>query len=89
MMSEIRRDLVKNSWVAVAADRALKPNDFPIAKKGIEISGEAGGFCPFCEGNEAFTPPEITAWRTGEQKANMPGWLIRSIPNKFSEFRFN
>lgn len=85
-MSEIRRNLVKNNWVAVAADRALKPNDFPIAKKGIDTSGEAVGFCPFCQGNEKFTPPEITAWRTDELKTNGTGWLIRTIPNKFSAF---
>ena len=83
-MSEIRRNLVKNKWVAVAAQRALKPNDFPIAKKALEASNSAG-FCPFCEGNEAFTPPEITAFRENTE-ANSTGWLIRNIPNKFSAF---
>ena len=34
-MSELRRDLVKNNWVSVAEHRALKPNDFPIAKKAL------------------------------------------------------
>ncbi|MEA1961847.1 MAG: DUF4931 domain-containing protein [Bacillota bacterium] len=86
MMSEIRRDLVKNNWVAVAADRALKPNDFPIAKKGVEASAENAGFCPFCEGNEHFTPPEIAVYGRNSSEANTPGWLIRTIPNKFSAF---
>ncbi len=85
-MAEVRRDLVKNNWVAVANDRALRPNDFPIARRGFNTCGEASGSCPFCEGNEALTPPEITAWRTGEQQADTPGWLIRTIPNKFSAF---
>lgn len=84
-VSEIRRDMVKNNWVAIATDRALKPNDFPIAKKGVETS-EVQGFCPFCEGNEKFTPPEIAAYRPGNQEADASGWSIRAIPNKFSAF---
>jgi UDPglucose--hexose-1-phosphate uridylyltransferase len=83
-MSELRKDLVKNKWVAVAAHWALKPNDFPIAKKALEAS-TAAGFCPFCEGNETFTPPEIIAYRENSE-ANSPGWLVRAIPNKFSAF---
>lgn len=83
-MSELRKDLVKNNWVAVAAHRALKPNDFPIAKKAMEPSMTAG-FCPFCEGNEQFTPPEITACRENSEP-NSQGWLVRAIPNKFSAF---
>lgn len=86
-MSEIRKNLVKNKWVAVAAHRALKPNDFPIAKKAIEASG-AAGFCPFCEGNEAFTTSEITAYRENTE-ANTSGWLVRDIPNKFSAFELD
>lgn len=84
-MSEIRKDLVKNNWVAVASDRALKPNDFPIAKKKMDTSA-AGGFCPFCEGNEAFTPPEVAVCRPENTEANSSGWTIRAIPNKFSAF---
>lgn len=83
-MSEIRKNLVKNKWVAVAAHRALKPNDFPIAKKELEVSA-VPGFCPFCEGNESFTPAEISAWR-GNSEANTTGWSVRVIPNKFSAF---
>jgi len=83
-MSEIRWNLVKNKWVVVAANRALKPNDFPIAKKAMEAS-ETTAFCPFCEGHEAFTPPEIIAYRVNS-KANATGWLLRVILNKFSAF---
>jgi UDPglucose--hexose-1-phosphate uridylyltransferase len=83
-MSELRRDLVKNNWVSVAEHRALKPNDFPIAKKALESSA-TGGFCPFCEGNEPFTPPEIAACRQGSEP-NTKGWQVRAIPNKFSAF---
>ncbi len=64
--------------------RAMKPNDFPVMK--IETSGAPSGFCPFCEGNEAFTPPEIAACRERQGEPNSVGWLIRTIPNKFSAF---
>ena len=84
-MAEIRKDLVKNNWVAIAADMALKPHDFPINKRGIETRGNKL-FCPFCEGNESSTPPEILAHRDKDSQANAPGWSIRVIPNKFSVF---
>jgi len=84
-MAEIRRDLVKNNWVAIATDTALKPNEFPINKRGIETSGNHI-FCPFCQGNEPSTPPEIAAFRNNNSQANTPGWSIRVIPNKFSVF---
>jgi len=85
-VSEIRKNLVKNRWVAVASDRALKPNDFPTAGMGINESETRGGFCPFCGGNEEYTPPEIAAYRPDNQQPDSPGWLIRAIPNKFSAF---
>ena len=37
--------------------------------------------CPFCEGNEADTPPEV--YRVGGGEANKPGWQIRVVPNLF------
>ena len=39
--------------------------------------------CPFCEGNEAETPPETQAVRPGGGGPDTPGWLVRAIPNKF------
>ncbi len=84
-MAEIRRDLVKNNWVAVAPDMALKPHDFPINKRGIDPYGN-NLFCPFCKGNESYTPPEIFARRDDQSAANTPDWSIRVVPNKFSVF---
>lgn len=86
-MSELRKDLVKNNWVSVAEHRALKPNDFPIAKKAL-ASSTTGGFCPFCEGNEQFTPPEVASYRENSEP-DTKGWLVRAIPNKFSAFELD
>ena len=42
-----------------------------------------GGLCPFCEGHEDKTPPEILAYATAAAPANGPGWRVRVVPNKF------
>ncbi len=83
-MSEIRKDLIRDSWVVIATSRAIKPTDLPVPKQGEIL--KAQGFCPFCEGNEYVTPPEIMVNRKPGTEKNKPGWSIRTIPNKFSAF---
>ncbi len=39
--------------------------------------------CPFCQGNEAETPPETAAVRSVASPANGPGWSVRAFPNKY------
>jgi UDPglucose--hexose-1-phosphate uridylyltransferase len=39
--------------------------------------------CPFCEGCEERTPPEVYATRAGGGDANTPGWTTRVVPNLF------
>ena len=40
--------------------------------------------CPFCEGHEAMTPPEVLALgRAPGAAADTPGWTVRVVPNKF------
>jgi UDPglucose--hexose-1-phosphate uridylyltransferase len=87
-MAEIRWDLIKNNWVAIATNMALRPQDFPINKWGIETTGNAI-FCPFCEGHEEATPPEIMAIRNNDSEADTAGWSVRVIPNKFSMFNLD
>ena len=81
-MSEFRRDIVSDRWVIVAPERAARPTDFPIEKRRIK-----GGFCPFCEGNEDKTPHEVCAIRTEGSEADMPGWHVRVVPNRFPAVR--
>ncbi|MCK5833578.1 galactose-1-phosphate uridylyltransferase [bacterium] len=78
-MSELRHDPVQKRWVIVAIERARRPTDF----KKDPSNGHVPSVCPFCEGNEDKTPPEITAIRPSGTEANSPGWKIRVIPNKF------
>jgi len=80
-MSELRKDPVVNAWVIIAAERGRRPSDFPSPQS--QRTGTGGSFCPFCEGNEGKTPPEIWAIRPNGAGPNTPGWQVRVVPNKF------
>jgi UDPglucose--hexose-1-phosphate uridylyltransferase len=77
-MPELRKDPITGRWVIISSDRAKRRSDYgrsPVKPTGI-------GFCPFCYGNEAKTPPEILAYRA-EGEPNSRGWTVRVVPNKF------
>ena len=78
-MPQLRKDPIFNRWVIISTERARRPQDFVFEKRG-EVKG---GFCPFCEGSESKTPPEIISFRKNGTKANEPGWWLRVIPNKY------
>jgi UDPglucose--hexose-1-phosphate uridylyltransferase len=81
MMSELRKDLISGRWVIIATERSKRPDDFrPAAGEAIP---EPVGFCPFCEGNEGKTPPEVFALRKAGTAPDTPGWTVRVVPNKF------
>ena len=80
-MPELRKDPIVGRWVIISTDRAKRPTDFMRDRVTMK-----GGFCPFCNGNEDKTPPEILAYRpsqNGTEQANTPGWSVRVVPNKF------
>lgn len=77
-MPELRKDPVTGRWVIIATDRARRPSDF--IRHTVVLKG---GFCPFCPGNEAKTPPEILAFRHGHGERDKPGWSVRVVPNKY------
>ena len=77
-MSELRKDPVTGRWVIISSERGRRPSDFQEAPPKRK-----GGFCPFCTGNERFTPPEILAYRDAGTVPNSPGWSLRVVPNKF------
>ncbi|MDR4509859.1 MAG: galactose-1-phosphate uridylyltransferase [Candidatus Brocadiaceae bacterium] len=83
-MPELRKDPVSGRWVIIATERAMRPNDFISNPHPIK---KGGGFCPFCEGNEEKTPPEIMAYRDKDTKADTKGWRTRVVPNKFPVLR--
>ena len=80
-MSELRKDLVTGRWVIIASERSKRPDDFRPA--GAVPREEAPAFCPFCEGNESKTPPEVFALRKEGTAPDGPGWRVRVVTNKF------
>jgi len=78
-MAEIRHDPLLNRWVILAPERAGRPQEKPGAPHG---SGP--GDCPFCEGNEKDTPPELWARRERRDAgADSQGWTVRVVPNRY------
>ena len=78
-MTELRHDPIQRRWVIIATDRSKRPTDFLQET----ASWKEGAFCPFCEGHEDKTPPEILALRRDGGPPNGPGWMVRVFPNKF------
>jgi UDPglucose--hexose-1-phosphate uridylyltransferase len=74
-MPELRKDPVIGRWVIVSTERAKRPEQF--ASRGAFLPQEEQ--CPFCEGHEAQTPPEIYALRPHGTPANSPGWQLRVV----------
>ena len=79
-MPELRKDPIVNRWVIIAIERAKRPHDFKHQEQSLV---EDPANCPFCEGNEDKTPPEIAAYRDRGTRPNGPGWRVRVVPNKF------
>jgi len=77
-MSEFRQDPVTDRWVIIAPERAGRPTDFPAEDRHFRR-----GFCPFCEGHEDRTPPEVDCIRPANSPGNTPGWTVRVVPNRF------
>lgn len=76
---EIRVDQLTGARVLIAPGRSERPDQF--AERPWHRHGPDG--CPFCEGNEAATPPEVAADRPGGSAPDGPGWVTRTVPNLY------
>ncbi len=76
-MPELRKDPIIGRWVIIATERARRPDQFVVS----EPEGHVDKPCPFCEGNESQTPPEIFALRPKHTPSNTPGWELRVVPS--------
>lgn len=75
---ELRKDPIMGRWVIIATERSRRPlqlDDHAAHAQHLQ--------CPFCGGNEAETPREITAWRGDDGKS----WQVRVVPNKYPALR--
>ena len=64
----------------IAEVRALRPDHY----QSPSVPTHNRESCPFCEGKESETPPEISAVRPSGTPPDTPGWSIRTIPNKYA-----
>ena len=80
-MPELRKDPVIGRWVIIATERARRPDQFASGVEKEEMA--PGEKCPFCQGNENMTPPEICALRKPGTKPDTPGWDVRVVPYMF------
>ncbi|RJO64048.1 MAG: DUF4931 domain-containing protein [Candidatus Omnitrophota bacterium] len=76
-MPELRKDPIIGRWVIIATERAKRPDQF----QNLSHDAPQEKPCPFCEGKESETPPEIYAVRTRDGRPNGPGWEVRVVPS--------
>ncbi len=77
-MPELRRDPIQKHWVIIAAERALRPHDFPPVSEAPQPK-----FCPFCPGNEDKLPGAIREFGPGGMRTAGEPWWVRVLPNKY------
>jgi UDPglucose--hexose-1-phosphate uridylyltransferase len=77
-MPQLRKDPIIGRWVIIATERARRPDQF----SGASPEGPAADKpCPFCQGHESQTPPEIYAVRPNFTPQNSAGWQLRVVPS--------
>ena len=78
---EVRIDQLTGLRAILAPGRAERPDAFvPAPAAHREDAAET---CPFCEGREDRTPPEVWARRPGGGEPDSPGWTARAVPNLY------
>jgi UDPglucose--hexose-1-phosphate uridylyltransferase len=82
---ELRIDPLTGLRVVLAPKRSERPLSFEPARAHEEARAQ----CPLDEEKESWTPPETYAVRPNGGEPDTPGWLVRSVPNKFPLFSPN
>ncbi|MBU1061447.1 MAG: galactose-1-phosphate uridylyltransferase [Candidatus Omnitrophica bacterium] len=80
-MPELRKDPIIGRWVIISVERAKRPSDFKVSHPEDEECP-----CPFCEGHEKDTLPEVFAIRKADSKKDGRGWDIRVVPSISQRF---
>jgi UDPglucose--hexose-1-phosphate uridylyltransferase len=85
-MPELRFDYSTADWVVFAPLRKLRPqHEVRSSLTGMQAAPDSTESCPFCPGNERFTPNEIFSFRSNPQ--DYSSWQVRVVPNKFPALR--
>jgi UDPglucose--hexose-1-phosphate uridylyltransferase len=81
---ETRRDPISGRTVVIAPARAKRPG---VQRGELEReTREELERCPFCEGREDRTPPEVFAVAPPGREPDTPGWQVRVVPNLYPAF---
>lgn len=82
---ELRIDQLTGLRTILAPGRAERPDQFrgAPAAPDPEVAAAKAASCPFCEGREERTPPELYALRPQGGAADSPGWRARVVPNLY------
>ena len=80
-MPELRQNFFTKEWVIIATERAQRPEDLATHPVVQPVSAFVES-CPFCQGNESKTPPEVLGYPVSGEP-----WAVRVIPNKFAACR--
>ena len=81
IVPEVRIDQLTGLRAILAPGRAERPDAF--SPEPVRAKEDAAATCPFCEGREDQTPPEVWAARPGGGAADSPGWTSRAVPNLY------
>jgi UDPglucose--hexose-1-phosphate uridylyltransferase len=82
---EILADPISGRRVVFAPERGGRPGASARAREPADASELET--CPFCEGREARTPPELFALGgEPERDPDTPGWRVRVVPNLYPAF---
>ena len=83
--AQILSDPLSGREVIFAPVRTMRPGSF-AARREPAAPGEAKD-CPFCEGHEQQTPPELFALGAAKERGpDTPGWKVRVVPNLYPAF---
>jgi UDPglucose--hexose-1-phosphate uridylyltransferase len=84
-VADLRVDPLSGRLVAIAPGRSGRPGA-GAARIDPPTAGELET-CPFCEGREDRTPPEVLVLpATPGREPDTPGWSVRVVPNKYPAF---
>lgn len=76
-MAELRQNVITRDWVIIATERAKRPDQFAKPKKAAVFLPSYQHDCPFCLGNEHYSPEETM------RLSDRDGWKVRILPNKY------
>ena len=84
-VGRIFSDPLSGRQVVFAPARTMRPGILGVRREDA-APGEAEK-CPFCEGREQETPPELLALGAAkEREPDSPGWRVRVVPNLYPAF---